>query len=481
MDGLSLQELLAENCQLRLRVAEQQRLIEQQQRTIEQLQQTVRQLHDRLDVAERAAKRQAAPFSKGEPKERPKKPGRKKGEKHGRHGHRPPPPENEIDEVLESSLPCECPHCRGAVEATHVDVQYQTDIPRKPIHRRINIHCGRCRACGKSVRGRHPQQTSNASGAARSQVGPDAQAAVAYLNKHSGMSHGKISDYFDKCHGIKLTRGAAAQIVLRAGRRLAPAYQEIKQQICDAKHLTPDESGWRVGGRPAWVHAWVADNGATCYAIEPRRGAAVLQAVIGADWSGAMTHDGYSSYDKQFPDATHQQCVDHAMRRARSLRDQHCGRAREFPGQVLQLFGDALTTRDRILAGELTGPERDGAHEDFVGRLLDLTKRPRANAANELLAQHLYGHAEHWLMFLNDPTIPATNHRAEQALKTPIVNRKVWGGNRTWQGACAQEITTSVLQTCRNKAKDVVSYVSDALRGFLGHLFPPPARPPTGR
>ena len=119
MAGPSLQALLAENRQLRQRVAEQQRIIEQQQRTIEQLQQAIRQLHERLDAAERAAKRQAAPFSTGQPKERPKQPGRKKGEKHGRHGHRPPPPENKIDEVLEGCLPCECPHCRGTVEATH--------------------------------------------------------------------------------------------------------------------------------------------------------------------------------------------------------------------------------------------------------------------------------------------------------------------------------------------------------------------------
>lgn len=474
MDGLSRQELLAENHQLRLRVAQQQRIIEQ-------LQQSLRDLHARLDAAERAAKRQAAPFSKGEPKKRPKKSGRKKADKHGQHGHRPPPEKGEVDEILEGSLPCECPHCHGAVEATHVDVQYQEDIPRKPIRRQINIHCGRCRGCGKSVRGRHPQQTSNATGAARSQVGPDAQAAVVYLNKHTGMSYGKISDYFDKCHGIKVTRGAAAQIVLRAGRRLKPVYHEILQQLRDTKHLTPDESGWRVGGRPAWVHGWVAENGATGYAIDPRRGAAILQGVLGADWCGTMTHDGYSSYDTQFPDAAHQQCVDHAMRRARYLRDRQQGRARSFPCQVLQLFADALKTRDRILAGKLTGPERDGAYERFVSRLLDLTERPRSNALNELFAKHLYGHAENWFLFLNDPSIPATNHRAEQGLKPPIVNRKVWGGNRTWNGVRAQEVNSSVLQTCRKLAKDIVNYISHALRGFISPLFPRLAHPPTGR
>jgi hypothetical protein len=66
-----------------------------------------------------------------------------------------------------------------------------------------------------------------------------------------------------------------------------------------------------------------------------------------------------------------------------------------------------------------------------VARLRTLTSRPRADAANDRFARHLFNHAVEWFLYLIDPTIPATNHRAEQALKTPIVNRKVWGGSIT--------------------------------------------------
>lgn len=481
-------ELRAENQQLRQLVADQQCTIEQLQQTNQQLQQTnqqlqhtIQQLQQRLEAAERASKRQAAPFSKGPPKARPKKSGRKSGDQHGQHGHRPPPPEDKVDEEFEGPLPTACPHCGGAVDETHVDTQYQTEIPREPIIRKFNIHCGCCRACGKKVRGRHAQQTSNATGAAQSQVGPDAQATVVYLNKHAGLSYGKISDLFAKGFGIKLSAGAAAQIVLRAGRRLEPVYQEIKAHLRDqAQHLTPDETGWRIGGRPAWMHAWVAEDGVTCYAIDTRRGAAVLQAVIGADWSGDMTHDGYSSYDTHFKEAVHQQCVDHGMRRARGLRDKHSGRARVFPCQVLRLFGDALRTRNRFVAGEIDLAARDRAYERLVNQLLDLAGRRYTNAANATFAKHLWNHGEQWLMFLNNPTIPATNHRGEQALKTPIVNRKVWGGNRTWNGGRAQEVNSSVLQTCRNKAQDAILYLSNAFRGLLGKLLQPPACSPDG-
>jgi hypothetical protein len=52
-------------------------------------------------------------------------------------------------------------------------------------------------------------------------------------------------------------------------------------------------------------------------------------------------------------------------------------------------------------------------------------------APNRRLARHISKHAMQWFWFLIDPTIAATNHRAEQAIRPAVVNRKVWGGNRT--------------------------------------------------
>ena len=459
----SYQELLDDNQRLRQQLAEQQR-------TLQQLQQTVRDLQQRLADAERAAKRQAAPFSKGPPKDDPKRPGRKAGARHGRHNHRPVPPPERVDEVLEAPLPEQCPDCGIGLVETHTDHQYQTEIPRQPHVRQFNIHCGHCPHCHKPYRGRHPLQTSDATGAAQSQLGPDAQAAVVYLNKDAGLSHGKVAKVFGHLYGITLTRGASAQIVLRGAQRLRPTYQEIRQTIQASAHLTPDETGWRVGGHPVWLHAWVGDQGATCYVINPQRSAAVLEAVIGSDWSGTMTHDGFASYDR-FQEAVHQQCVDHALRRAQALAEKQSGRARDFPNQVSALFTGALQVRDDYREGTLDAVALETAHTEYVSRLLDLTDHPRQNAANNTFAKHLYGHGEQWLMFLIDPDTPATNHRAEQALKTPIVNRKVWGGNRTEAGARAQEVTSSVLQTCKHLTVDVFSYLSDAFRGVVGNLF----------
>ena len=456
MDTPSYQQLLVEN----------QRLRECNTR----LEQTVRELLRRIEELERSAKRQAAPFSEGEPKPNPKRPGRKAGEKHGRHAHREPPAPSQVDETLDAPLPDHCPECGGDVAEDHLDQQFQTEIPRRPVVRKFTIHCGRCRACGKHLRGRHPLQTGDATGAARSQLGGDAQAAIVYLNKRAGLSHGKVADTFDKLFGITVTPGASAQVVMRAGKILRPVSDEIEQKIRSSEHLTPDETGWRIGGSPAWLHGWVGDDGATLYAIDPRRSADVLEDVIGLDWSGSMTHDGFSSYER-FEDAAHQQCIDHALRRARALVDRHTGAARRFPQQVIDLLTGALRLRDRFDEEEADENRRGRGYESYVGRLGDLAERPRVNRANARFARHLSRHAGSWFLFLVDPRIPATNHRAEQALRTPIVNRKVWGGNRTAAGGEAQAITSSVLQTCRKKSIDVFQFFGNAFRGVIGSLF----------
>ncbi len=188
-------------------------------------------------AAQRQAKRQAAPFSKKAPKPNPRTPGRKAGDQHGSHGHRPPLADDQIDEHLDAPLPAACPHCHGAVVETHQDTQDQVELPAKPLRRRIHIHCGQCRQCGRRLRGRHPLQTGDATGAAASQVGPQAQALVVYLNKHAGLSHGKTADVLTRL-GIPLTRGAGAQIMLRAGRRLPPLYHENLRALPDEE--TPD-------------------------------------------------------------------------------------------------------------------------------------------------------------------------------------------------------------------------------------------------
>src|SRR5262249_23630861 len=93
----------------------------------------------------------------------------------------------------------------------------------------------------------------------------------------------------------------------RATSRCEPVYEGIRQSVGQSGWVVPDETGWRVGRRPAWLHALVGPE-ATAYVIDPTRGGAVAEAILGPDYDGTMIHDGWSPYD-QFENAHHQQCL----------------------------------------------------------------------------------------------------------------------------------------------------------------------------
>ena len=287
----------------------------QAQQRIAQLEKRIEQLEKRLEELSRSGKRQAAPFSRGLPKLDPKRPGRKSGEDYGTKGFRVVPPV--IDQVHDAPLPDRCPRCGGRVIESHVDHQYQVEIPRRPIYRQFNIHIGCCACCDGRVHGRHPLQTSDALGCCASQIGSDAQSAAVMLNKELGLSQGKISRFFQMFFGIRLTRGGSCQIMLRAADRCEENYHAIVKQVQTSKWIVPDETGWRIGGWLAWLHTAVSEN-AVAYLIARERGFEASARLIGQDYAGKLIHDGYASYDR-FWRATHQTCLSHLLRRCCEL------------------------------------------------------------------------------------------------------------------------------------------------------------------
>ena len=452
----NLLELEAENARLRAEVA--------------RLTAAVERLTAELEAERRAGKRQAAPFRKADgPAAQPKKPGRKQGRRHGLHRHRAAPAQ--IDERYEAPLPECCPGCGGRqVQETHTAQQYQTEIPRRPIHREFTVHVGECGDCGRRVQGRHPLQTSDALGAAGSQLGAEAHAAFVTLNKGLGLSHGKCQRFFRDVFGLRISRATSVRSLARTAEQTALAHAELREAVRQSEWVVPDETGWRVGGRSAWLHVFVSAR-ATCYDIGDRSGD-TAERLLGRDWSGTLIHDGWSVYDR-FEQARHQQCVGHLVRRCRERLQTALAGAARLPRQILGLLDEAFAVRRRWRGHRLTGDDQALAGLGLAARLEDLTFGRFTDAANRRLAKHVRAHALDWLWFLIDPRIDATNWRAEQAIRPAVVNRKVWGGNRTPAGAEVQSRLTSLLVTLAQRGHAALDWFAAARREPAPLPLPP--------
>lgn len=449
-----------------------------------ELRKEVAELRRIIEELRRAGKRQAGPFSKGPPKLRPKRPGRKPGDEYGTHFSRVEP--QQIDETYQAQLPPACPHCGGrCLIKTHTTEQFQSEVVTQIVNRKFVVHVGRCTSCRQGVQGRHPLQTSDALGAARVQLGGKTHALIAWLNKRLGLSHGKIREFFARVFGLSLGRATSCRSMLRTAQQAESAVAEIRQQIRGSPFVVPDETGWRIGGRSAWLHVAVGES-ATVVQVERGRGHETLARLIGFDYAGRLIHDGFSAYDV-FCRAVHQQCLTHLSKRCRELIETATRGAVRFPRAVQALLRRGLTIRDRFVAGALSLPALTWWRTRLTNQLFDLVRPIKAHAANETFAKFLERHVDEVFTFLT-PHVPATrggkrcqmlpaaNYLGEQAIRPAVVNRKVWGGNRTERGAAAQSSLSTIVLTALQRTLDPLAWLQRLRQSPHALLLPAPGR-----
>src|SRR5690349_20560694 len=191
-------------------------LTRRQARLIDELRAEVDRLKRELEESRRAGKRQAAPFSKGPPKADPKRPGRKPGHE---PSHRAAPPPEQVDRTIDVTLPGDCPRCGAPLGSAPVALhdQFQIDVPQpEPVVTRFRVPVAICPACRTRVQGRHPEQTSDALGAAAVQLGPRLLGLAADLKHRLGVSYRKTASLILTLTGLVVTASA----LVRSGHRL---------------------------------------------------------------------------------------------------------------------------------------------------------------------------------------------------------------------------------------------------------------------
>jgi transposase len=414
----------------------------------------IAELERLLEESRRSGKRQSAPFSKGKPKEEWETPGRKKGEAHGRHGHRPSPPEP--DRFADAPLPECCPHCGDGLDFERWAEQFQTELPEvRPVVTKFRVGVGRCRGCRRRIQGRHPEQISDALGAAGSQVGPRAVAWGAWLHYGLGLSFGKCSQLLGRL-GVNVTAGAIASSAASTGTDLVPTHDAIKAHVAAAPAVVMDETGWRIAGRGAWL--WVAaTDDATLYDVAHDRDFAAATNLVPADYAGTVVRDGWVVYNS-YKLATHQTCLAHLLRRCHEMIEDQPAWARATPRLVRDLLLESLAARD------LDGSKRAKAVADIGERFDLLFGQAHPHDANRRLIKHLRHEREALFTFLTTEGVDATNWRGEQGVRPAVVNRKVWGGNRSDRGAETQGRVMTFLRTAHQQGADAIALLVDLAR-----------------
>jgi transposase len=439
---------------------------------VEALQAENAALKAQLDQQARDAKRQAAPFSKGQRKAHPKPPGRKPGQGHFTFRTLPTPDQWTAPPIEVRLAEPVCPCCGEPLQEQRVEFAAITDLPPrpKPVVQPYRVWVYRCPTCDTTVRAPHPDLAPDQFGATAHRMGPRVMAAAHATHYGLGVPVRKVPAVLRLYTGVRLTQSAITQDALRrVSGPIGQRYQALRDGVPKADVVYTDDTGWRVGGEAAQLMIFVTDT-ATVFQVRPQHRNEEVREVIGDAYAGVLVTDRGKSYDAQELEGVKQQkCLSHALRSINEVLETKQGRARHFGARLKKLLKEGLELWHEYHdhRGQLAGFE---PRVRFLQAAVTRHLRPRrlVDADNQrLLDQFGQHHARgNLLRFLEDPRVKPTNNDSERGFRFAVIQRKVSQCSKTASGARAFEAFASVIKTAMRQGKDVVERLTGLFRGI---------------
>jgi transposase len=427
-------------------------------------------LRARGDQARRRAARQAAPFSKDQRLAHPKRPGRKAGQGHFTF-RTAPDADGASGPAVDVALPEPvCPCCGRPLEEIRIESASTIEIPPQPqpIVHVYRVHVYRCGSCGQTVRARHPDLAVDQYGATAHRVGPRVMATAHVLHYGLGVPVRKVPAILQVLTGVDLTESAIVQDAQRRrAQGVGQEYDELREQIAGAAVVHTDDTGWRIGGVPAFLMTFETDT-ATVYQIRPQHRNEEVREVIPGDYLGVLVTDRGTSYDaEELAGVKQQKCLAHVLRSIDEVLATQTGKACWFGRHLKQLLQAAVELWHDVQAGTIRRAEYHRRGAELKHALSEhLTPRALSDPENQRLLNELgWHHARGNLVrFLDDPAIPPTNNAAERALRPAVIARKVSHCSQTESGARAFSAFSSVIRTAVKQGRDAVEWLCGVFR-----------------
>ena len=355
--------------------------------------------------------------------------------------------------------PCSC-GCCDCVDVSEAELHQWIDLPpvrtiRKVVH--YHVQKGRCRRCGKEMRGRVPK--GHATG-----YGPSLTAFVATMNSAMTVSWRKLADCLHDVFGIPISAGAVGKCLKRASSAIEPHYEAIGRAVRASPVNHVDETSWRqhgpCGKKLHWL--WVLVNReAAFFRLAPSRRAEEFEALVG-EWTGTLVSDDYAVYRK-WPHGR-QSCLAHLIRAVQGLSESAdseiaaCGRWMLL--ELLLLVRMSPETPER----EWQAWQLRFSH--WVEQYRTLSGKAGA------LVRRLAGESDELTTFLRVPGVEPTNNLAEQSLRHGVLQRKISIGSASEAGRRWVERALSLRHTCRSQNKSFFEVMRDALNAHFQKLTP---------
>jgi transposase len=363
----------------------------------------------------------------------------------------------QIDEEIEVSVK-KCPHC-GSEELTRCenhDDHRQEDITiptvRVTLYRHHYYYCRHCKKTSKEV-GKDEIPGSY--------IGPVAKGIANYLHYKSGLSYGKIEDFFDRFFNLDVKKSSIYGFDNQAKNKGSLIYDEIKNNLKETEYLHVDETGWPNDGKNFWLWC-MANKNVTFYHIDKRRNSNVVKENIGKDYSGIILSDFFSTYNKLEDIYRQQKCLVHLLRINKRLRDRfpNSSRVRTFCKKLEKIVKKIIETNKN--SGKFDKIQFLELREYLKTQLKSLLSLPLPYPVPDKLRRKLKNRQHELTLCLDLPDIPAHNNFVERQIRPNVILRKITFGTRSLSGMENHQTLMSLIQTADSNNYPVL----DLLKGI---------------
>ena len=419
-----------------------------------ELQAEMARLRNELETLKRKQARQAAPFSRNQPKKNPKRSGRKPGV--GIFKYRIAPTPESITNTVSVPAPECCPDCKVTLEQLKTSLAFITDLPIiTPTVTQFEVGEGTCPNCKRQFRGVHADLASDQVGATAHRLGTRALAVGHALQYDFGITARKVPRIFKDVLNFDVTHSAFIQQALKLGNLetgvIGLEYQKLRAQIKTSSVVNTDDTSWQTGGKASYLMGFKTNTAVVFQVRDQHRALEVLE-IIPKDFKGVLVTDRFVTYDaKVFNEIKQQKCVAHILKNLKQLLEKPVrGRSQEFPKALRKVFKDALKIHSSLKTNAITRAVFDKAGKSILrrlDRLLELgglSNKDNLRFQRELAWHHARGSL---LRFLLEPEVSPTNNAAERALRSGVVVRKLSAGSKNEAGARAFSGFKSVIET----------------------------------
>ncbi len=308
------------------------------------------------------------------------------------------------------------------------------------------IHHYHCSCCGKETVAPHSLPTGC--------FGYNLQTHATLLKYDDRLPLRKVVNSLQRHCNIKLSDVAVLNITKRTARALQSEYQKLVSLTRASKVVYVDETEIKVNGKTYWIWVFVGEHG-TVYVIRDSRSRRVVQEILGKDFTGVVTSDGYSAYSKY---KNRQRCWAHILREAKQLLLDYPSFAL-FYKKLKHMFLQIKRIREKVpsLKKRLQFKQR------LEQRMQELVDTLESHNPFKGFATKLGNGLKQWFTCLIYLFVEPTNNTAERALRELIVQRKIIGGLRAEHGANTMSIVNTMLATWKQQEKPLFQTLKTAI------------------